>query len=115
MNRRTIAFIVFIVIALIISIAIIMAPGKDPGEDQGAVVDHEGSVETAISVEHADSTHDVILTSHKVWVRNNIYSTILHRDTVPTLDSLNTTAEDASGNTQNVRLKKDYQIFITVK
>src|ERR1700760_2699101 len=115
MNRSIIAFFLFLVISLVIIIAIMMTSNKNSDDDQGVAVEHDGSVETAISVEHADSTHDVILTSHKVWVKNSEYATILHRDTIPTLDSLNTTAEDGVGNTQTARLKKDYQLFITVK
>ena len=88
---------------------------SDVAEDQGKTLDKDGSVETAISVQHADSTHDIILTSHRVWIRNQQYAIITHRDTVPGLDSLTTTAENENGNTQQVRLKKDYQLFITVK
>lgn len=88
---------------------------SDAAEDQGKTLDKDGSVETAISVQHADSTHDIILTSHRVWIRNQQYAIITHRDTVPGLDSLTTTAENENGNTQQVRLKKDYQLFITVK
>jgi hypothetical protein len=84
-------------------------------EDQGTSLDRDGSVETAISVQHADSTHDIILTSHKVWIKNNEYTTITHRDTIPSLDSLTATAENNNGDTLPVRLKKDYQLFITVK
>jgi hypothetical protein len=84
-------------------------------EDQGTALEKDGSVETAISVQHADSTHDIILTSHKVWIKNKEYTTIVHQDTIPTLDSTNTTAENGNGDTRQVKLKKDYQIFITVK
>ena len=84
-------------------------------EDETAVVDRSGSVETAVSVEHADSTHDVLLTRHKVWVNYKEYTTIEHRDTVPALGMLNTEAENSGAETQNVSVKKDYQIFITVK
>lgn len=117
MPRNAIAVIAILVILLIIAIGVIVgnASGSSPKEDQGAAVDRDGSVETAISVEHADSTHDVILTTHKVWVKYDVYSTIIHRDTVPTLDSVTTDAENGSGDIQKVRVKKDYQLFITVK
>lgn len=117
MSRNTVAAIAILVILLIISIGGLIgnASNSSPKEDQGAAVDRDGSVETAISVEHADSTHDVILTTHKVWVRYDVYSTIIHRDTVPTLDSMTTVAENGNGDTQRVKVKKDYQLFITVK
>ena len=84
-------------------------------EDTTDTVDKAGSIETAVSVEHADSTHDVVLTRHKVWVNFKEYSTVEHRDTVPALGMLNTDAENSDGDTKNVSVKKDYQIFITVK
>lgn len=116
MPRNAVAAIVILAILLIVAIGVILGnSNSSPKEDQGAAVDRGGSVETAISVEHADSTHDVILTTHKVWVKYDVYSTIIHRDTVPTLDSVTTDAENGNGDTQKVRVKKDYQLFITVK
>ena len=84
-------------------------------EDETDTVDKSGSVETAVSVEHADSTHDVVLTRHKVWVNFKEYTTVEHRDTVPALGMINTDGENSSGDTKAVSVKKDYQIFITVK
>ena len=109
--------IVFLFIAALVAFIIYMTTWSPPpsDDDQGTALEKDGSVETAISVQHADSTHDVILTSHKVWIKNNEYATITHRDTIPTLDSTNTTAENSNGDTRQVKLKKDYQIFITVK
>jgi hypothetical protein len=34
---------------------------------------------------------------------------------VPALGMINTDAENSDGDTKNVSVKKDYQIFITVK
>jgi hypothetical protein len=84
-------------------------------EDETAAVDRAGSVETSVSVEHTDSTHDVILTTHKVWVNFKEYKTVIHHDTVPALGILTTQAENANGDTQTVKVPKDYQIFITMK
>jgi len=88
---------------------------NDEKEDETAAVDKSGSVETAVSVEHADSTHDVLLTRHKVWVNYQEYKTVEHRDTVPALGMLSTEGENSQGETQRLNVKKDYQIFITVK
>ncbi|GGB03045.1 hypothetical protein [Puia dinghuensis] len=116
MPKPAIAAIVILSILLVLALSfIISGPNNQQGDDQGVAVDHDGSVETVLSVEHADSTHDVILTTHKVWIKSGVYSTIVHRDTIPTLDSLNTTAENSVGDTKTVRAKKDYQLFITVK
>jgi hypothetical protein len=57
----------------------------------------------------------VILTTHKIWVHNSEYTTLIHRDTVPALDSMSTDAENGNGDTRSVRVKRDYQFFITVR
>ena len=87
----------------------------DKKEDSTDTVNKAGSVETSVTVQHADSTHDVLLTTHKVWVNYNEYKTIVYRDTLPALGIENTTAENSDGDTKNVSVKKDYEIFITVK
>jgi hypothetical protein len=84
-------------------------------EDLTNTVDRSGSIETSITVEHADSTHDVVLTTHKVWANGQVYATIVHRDTVPGLGLISTEGTDSSGNTRTVVVPKDYQVFITMK
>jgi hypothetical protein len=84
-------------------------------EDLTNTVDHSGSIETSITVEHADSTHDVVLTKHLVWAYGLVCSTIVHRDTVPGLGLVSTEGEDSSGNSRTVVVPKDYQVFITMK
>jgi len=115
MRRRNIFILLILAVVVLIVYMANWHEASDEPEDQGKTLDKDGSVETAISVQHADNTHDVLLTSHKVWIKNKEYTTIVHRDTIPTLDSLNTTAEAANGDTSRVRVKKDYQLFITVK
>lgn len=103
-------------VALIIFAAFgIVLPSCEQKEDLTSTVDHSGSIETSITVEHADSTHDVVLTTHKVWANGKVYSTIIHRDTVPGLGVITTKGEDSSGNTKTVVVPKDYQVFITMK
>jgi len=88
---------------------------NDDKQDQTNTVDRSGSIETSVSVHHADSTHDVILTTHKVWTNFKEYATVIHRDTVPALGLMTTAGENANGDTTTVHLQKDYQIFITLK
>jgi hypothetical protein len=93
----------------------LLASCNDSKEDETDTVDRSGSVETSVTVEHTDSTHDVILTTHRVWVNFKEYKTVVHRDTVPALGMLSTRAENTDGDTQTVKVPKDYQIFITMK
>lgn len=95
--------------------ALLLLSACNSNEDETDSVDKAGSIETAVSVEHIDSTHDIVLTRHKVWVNFKEYSTVEHRDTVPALGMLNTDAENSDGDVKKVSVKKDYQIFITVK
>ena len=83
--------------------------------DETNTINKAGAVETAVTVVHADSTHDVIQTTHKVWVNYAEYKTVIHQDTVPALGTGITTAENSDGDTKRVSVQKDYEIFITVK
>ena len=88
---------------------------NDDKQDVTQEVNKAGSIETSVTVQHADSAHDVVLTTHKVWVNNAVYKSILHTDTVPSLGIENTEAENADGDKKKVQVPKDYEIFITVK
>ena len=88
---------------------------KDENEDITQSVNKNGSVETAVQVEHLDSLHDILITTHKIWAQNQEVKTVTYRDTLPALGTEHTTAENAEGETKEVHVKKDYEIFITVK
>jgi hypothetical protein len=92
-----------------------LASCSDKKEDVTDTVNRAGSVETSVTVQHADSTHDVLVTTHNIWVNFSEYKTVIHQDTIPALGIENTTAENSDGDTKNVNVKKDYEIFITVK
>jgi hypothetical protein len=89
--------------------------GDDTNEDVTQSVNKNGSVETVVTVEHLDSTHDVLLTKHIVWNKGASEKTIVYRDTVPALGYENVEAENADGDTKKLDKQKDYEIFITVK
>jgi ABC-type polysaccharide transport system permease subunit len=93
----------------------VTACSKQEKEDVTTEINKAGSVETAVTVNHLDSAYDVIVTTHKVWRNLQEFKTIEYRDTIPSLGETNTEAENADGDTKNVRVKKDYEIFITVK
>lgn len=84
-------------------------------EDLTQAVNKDGSVETSVTVEHADNLNDVLLTKHIVWNKGSVAGTYEHRDTVPALGSNNSVVKDEFGNDKNVEAKKEYEIFITVK
>jgi hypothetical protein len=98
---------------LIATIASLSACEKK--EDITETVNKAGSVETAVAISHVDAAHDELVTTHKVWVKYDVFKTIEYRDTIPSLGTERTTAENEDGDTKNVEVKKDYEIYITVK
>ncbi|MCW3081956.1 hypothetical protein [Segetibacter sp.] len=103
----------FILPVALMATALIACDKKN--EDVTDAVNKSGSVETAVHIAHIDSTRDELVTTHKVWVRNNVFKTVEYRDTIPALGNENTVAENKDGDTKNVSVKKDYEIYITVK
>jgi hypothetical protein len=106
-----------IVLAILGAAAILMlfSCGNKQNEDLTTTVNKNGAIETAVQVEHLDSTHDVLITTHKIWAQNREIKTIFYRDTLPSLGQELKTAENQEGDTKNIMVKKDYEIFITVK
>jgi hypothetical protein len=75
----------------------------------------DGSIETTLSVKHGKG-FDILTTTHKVWVKNNLWQTLYSNDTVPSLGVTTATSEeDDDGNTKTVTVPKDYEFYITVK
>ncbi len=100
---------------VLLSSIVISSCSEENNEDVTTAVNKNGSVETSVTVDHLDSTNDVMISRYTVWVKGNAFKTIEHRDTVPALGIENTTAENSEGDTKPVQVKKDYEIFITVK
>jgi hypothetical protein len=88
---------------------------KDKNEDITNTVNKNGSIETAVHITHIDSARDEMITTHKVWVKQNVFKTVEYRDTLPSLGLENTAAENEDGDTKRVSVPKDYEIYITVK
>lgn len=80
-------------------------------KDISETVNHDGSVETQIGVDHLDNEHDILITSYKIWKAGSLQKEIVRRDTLPALGQFNET--DDQGKT--VSGKKDYELYITVK
>ncbi|RYY99873.1 MAG: hypothetical protein EOO11_03585 [Chitinophagaceae bacterium] len=91
------------------------ACSDEKSDDLTSIVNHHGSVETAIQVQDLDASRKVLVTTHKVWVRDTVYRTLVYRDTLPALGTERTVAENEDGDTKNVSVERDYEIYITVK
>jgi hypothetical protein len=106
----------YIITSLLLA-SIIFAPSCVDDEEKDLVneVNKNGSIETSVSVNHLDSTHDLLVTKHIVWTNGSTSKTIINNDTIPALGAAIVEAEDEKGNTKNAMVKKGYEIFITVK
>jgi hypothetical protein len=98
-KKNALLLISFSILIITVVCLIAYTASLSSSEDNTQSLDRNGSIETGVSVVHADSAHDVILTNHRVWLHDSVYKLISYRDTVPALDSI----------------RKDYQIFITLK
>ena len=84
-------------------------------EDLTNTVNKNGSVETSVTIQHLDSLNDILVTKHKVWHAGNISKDISYSDTIPALGMENKSVKNSVGESQQAEVKKDYEIFITVK
>lgn len=78
-------------------------------------ISKEGAVETILNVDHLDDTHDIIVTTHKIWVKNELIKTTVHKDTIPALGLTYEAVEKPEGDMKTVPIKRDYELYITVK
>lgn len=110
---KTMKPIVLVVLAS--ALLMMLSCNNEKNEDLTDSINKQGSIESDISVQHLDSLHDVLVTKHQVWTNYNTSKFIEYRDTIPALGTEHTMAENEDGDTKPVHVKKDYEIFITVK
>lgn len=84
-------------------------------DDEVKQISKEGAVETVLSVDHLDAKHDILTTTHQVWVKNALVKKVVYKDTIPSLGTSTQEATNNDGVTQSVDLKTDYEVYITVK
>ena len=74
----------------------------------------DGSIETILSCEHKEG-FDVLTTTHKIWVKNQMVNVTTRHDTLPSLGQTSVTGEDGDGNTRQAQIPKEYEFYITVQ
>ena len=84
-------------------------------KDQVKEVDKNGSVEMKVHITHLNSESDVMRTEKIFWVKGQQVKSVVNLDTVPALGNIQEVAENSAGEDTTVSIKKNYQIFITVK
>jgi hypothetical protein len=96
---------------LLFTLSFVACDDEEKTEDLTQTVNKEGAIETQLSVEHLDNQYDIMIVTSKIWVKNDLFKTIVQRDTVPALGETDT--DDGAGNV--VKAKRDYEFYITVK
>lgn len=99
--------------ATIILLLIASCNEKQTPEDLVKSISKNGSVETVVNVEHTDSIA-ILVTSHKVWVKNQLAREFVTRDTIPSLGDTIITVNKNGNDTQQT-VQKDYEFYITVQ
>jgi len=102
-------------ISLYLVLSLVLLTFQACNEDKVNEVKKNGAIETSIQVDHLNDSLDVLISTNKVWAHNVLVKTTIHRDTVPGLGIASEEAENDEGETKNVYLKKDYELYITVK
>jgi hypothetical protein len=110
-NQFMKAIVLFAIIAMILA----GCSEKTTPEDKVKLIDHNGSIETEVSVAHLDSISDILTTTHKIWAHDSLVKTYITNDTLPALGKAYNMAEDGQGQTEMVQTPHDYEIYITVK
>lgn len=87
----------------------------DNSDDQAKQVDKTGSIEVLLSTKHIDSLKDLLTTHYTVWNKGLKVREFDKQDTVPALGAFTTEGENNNGDTQDIKVKKDYEFFVTVK
>jgi hypothetical protein len=88
---------------------------SDEKDDITNEINKAGSIESSVTVEHLSDSTDVLITKHIIWSKFNLNKEVYYRDTIPALGYTDTEAENQDGDTKNVSIKKDYEVYITVK
>lgn len=87
---------------------------KEKNDDKVKEVDKNGSVETKIHITHLTDSLDVMKTENIFWVRNRNVKRVVRLDTIPALGFSDEQGENSSGEDSTIKVKKNYQLFITV-
>lgn len=97
------------------AIALLFTACKKQNKDQVKEVDKSGSVEMKVNITHLNAESDVMRTEKIFWVKGQQVKSVVNLDTVPALGNIQEVAENSAGEDTTVSIKKNYQIFITVK
>lgn len=88
---------------------------EDKNEDVVQNVPVNGSIEVIIGVNHFNSVHDILTTTKIIHVNRFDSIVSVSHDTIPYLGKTTQEGENENGDTENLTIDKNYEIYITVK
>lgn len=101
-------------LALLVIMSVALTSCEQENEDIVKAPNKDGSVETIIKINH-EKDFDVLSTTHLVWVKNKQVKSITKIDTLPSLGNTTQEGENDEGETKQITLPKNYELYITVK
>lgn len=102
-------------IAILALPVLTLASCDEENEDVIQEPGKEGSVETRVAIQHLDKDHDLLVTTHKIWVKNQLLRQVSYTDTLPSLGTTTETGGNQEGEQASVTVPKDYEVYITVQ
>jgi len=75
----------------------------------------DGAIEVTFSTQHINDSFDVLTTTKNVYKQGQIVKQIHETDTLPTLGQTVAEGENNDGDTRSFSLKKEYNLFVTIK
>ncbi|TDO24364.1 hypothetical protein [Pedobacter duraquae] len=97
------------------ALLLVFASCAEKNDDKVKTVDQNGSVEMKVGISHLNDSLDIMKTENIFWIKGMAVKKVIRLDTIPSLGSTKEVAENTKGDDTTVTIKKNYQIFITVK
>ena len=99
---------------ILLLFALTLISCKESNDDVVNQPSRDGSIEATLSTEHLGSV-DILTTEYRVWNKGNVEKSFTKIDTIKSLGTTLEEGEDSDGNTKDITVPKDYEIFISVK
>ena len=87
----------------------------DDKEHKTSNFSKDGSVEIVFQTSHLNDSFDILTTTKNVYKSGQVVKSISNIDTLPTLGTGTVQGENDNGDSRSYNLKKDYDLFVTIK
>lgn len=80
-----------------------------------AELNKDGTVEVIFNTRHLNDSFDILTTTKNVYKQGNMVKAIVTNDTLPSLGKSTAEGTNDDGETKSVDMKKEYNMFVTIK